>query len=144
MSEGKMRKEFEVARLAMVRAAIAGEIDAARGFAWSHRIHPLHSTPLEEEFADDFHVSRSKVEEVLKIVDDGWRSQNLVTFYELEGLGNAGVGLERMDLVAVLRMACLDRLFDESVRQKLVERGGGPIESQGLADPYSVEDDIQY
>ncbi|MDI4231492.1 hypothetical protein OZ411_01520 [Bradyrhizobium sp. Arg237L] len=139
-----MSKEFELARLAIVRAVMAGDIDEARGFAWAHRIYPLRSTPLEEAFADDFHVSREKVDEVLRLVDSGWRKKNLVTFYDLEGVGSEGVGLARMDLVAVLRTAYLDRRFHDDVWRKLVEPGSGPVESQGLADKFSVEDDISY
>lgn len=139
-----MSKEFELARLAVISAGRAGEIDDARAFAWAHRIHPLHSTPLEEVFAEDFEIGREKVDEVLQIVDQGWRDGKLVTYYELEGLGACGVGLARMELVAVLRLAFLDRRFDQRVWNELVKPGSGPIESQGMTDPFSAVDDLSY
>ncbi|MGY2936006.1 hypothetical protein ACVWZ6_005608 [Bradyrhizobium sp. GM6.1] len=139
-----MSKEFEIARLQLVSAGKAGAIDEARAFAWAHRVHPLRSTPLEEKFAEDFEIGREKVDEVLRIVDQGWRDGKLVTYYELEGLGGSGVGLARMELVAVLRMAFLDRRFDKSVWNELVKPGSGPIESQGMTDPFSSEDDFDY
>lgn len=139
-----MAKEFEIARLTMIRAARSGEIDQARGFAWAHRIHPFHSTPLEEAFEDDFHIGLANREEVMGIIDRGWRSNKLVTFYEIEGFGGTGVNLGRMDIVAILRLAFLDSRFDEAVWRALVEPGSGPLESQGLADQFSVDDDLNY
>ncbi|MGY3452485.1 hypothetical protein [Bradyrhizobium sp. USDA 4353] len=140
-----MSKEFELARLAMVRAAKAGEIDPARGFAWTHRIHPARSTELEETFAADFKIGEQERENVWRRIDAGWRAGQLVSFYDLEGLpGEDNAGLDRWELITVCRLAFLDRRFDDAVWRALTVAGSGPIESQGLADPFSMEDDINY
>ncbi|XSC43437.1 hypothetical protein ACF1BQ_036600 [Bradyrhizobium sp. RDT10] len=75
-----MTKEFELARLAMVRAAKAGEVDPARGLAWSHRIHPLNGRDLEDVFKDDFKIRAEDVEAILEMIDDGWRNKSSFRF----------------------------------------------------------------
>ncbi|KRR14938.1 hypothetical protein [Bradyrhizobium valentinum] len=137
-----MGKEFEIARLAIIRACKAGEIDEGRGYAWSRRIFPLNPRDLEFAFAEDFTIGQEKRDEVYQIIDEGWRKNKLVKFYDLEGLGGSGIKLDRMDLVAVCRLAHIGDLFDDALYKALVAPGSGPIESQGLANPFSMEDDI--
>jgi hypothetical protein len=141
-----LKKEFEIARLSMVRATREEAIEPARGFAWSRRIYPLNPTPLEEAFADDFRVNRKQVDAVLRGIDEGWRARKPRTFYELEdAFGNQhSAGIDRMDLVFLCRMTFLDRRFDEDLWKALTVAGSGPIESQSLADPFDMEDDINY
>lgn len=129
----------------MVRAARAGEIGEARGYAWAKRIFPLQCYELEEKFESDFRITRDHVDSVLRAIDDGWRKKKLISFYDLEGpFGERASGLDRMDLVAVCRLAFLDRRFDDEVWKALTVAGSGPIESQGLADPFNLNDDITY
>jgi antitoxin MazE len=139
-----MSKEFEVARLQMVRAARAGEISNVRGYAWAHRIYPFNPYDVEEAFESDFHIGREASDEVLKAIDDGWRKKKFVSFYDLEGSRDRADGLDRMDIYHICRLAFLDGRFDDSVWKALTVAGSGPIESQGLAKEFEMEHDISY
>jgi hypothetical protein len=138
-----MTKEFELARLHMVRAAKHDEIDHVRGYAWAHRIYPFNPSNLEQAFKDDFTIRSETTEEILRAIDDGWTQKKLITFYNLEDLRDEH-RLDRMDIYHVCRLAFLDRRFDDSIWKALTVAGSGPIESQGLADPFDMERDIDY
>lgn len=140
-----MSKEFEIARLAIVRATMANEIDISRGYAWSHRIYPLSSGQLEETFKTDFNVSEEQVSSLLRTIDDAARKKKPVSFYDLEGpFGSNDGGLSRMELYHVCRLAFLDRRFDADVWSALTKPGSGPIETQGMTKEFSMQSDIDY
>jgi hypothetical protein len=140
----RLSKEFELARLHMIRAAQAGEIDQVRGYAWAHRIYPLNPDALEEAFKDDFTVGRDEREEVLLAMEEGWRKKKPVSFYDLEGFRDRQEGLDRMEIYHVCRLAFLDGRFHETVWEALTVPGSGPIETQGMTDEFNMQDDINY
>jgi hypothetical protein len=138
-------KEFEIARLQMIKAARDGDIDRARGYAWAHRICPFDVREIEEKFQDDFKIGRDAADDVLLKIEDGWRSNKPVTFYDLERFGGQQArGLHRMDIYHVCRLAFLDGRFDTTVWTALTKPGSGPIETQGMAREFRMDDDINY
>jgi hypothetical protein len=139
-----MTKEFEIARLHMVGLARAGQIDRVRGYAWARRIYPFNPYDLEETFEADFKIGRNQSERVLVAIDNGWRNNNPISFSDLEGFGGSDSGLGRMEIVHVCRLAFLDGRFDDTVWEALTVPGSGPIESQGLAGPFAMENDINF
>lgn len=138
-------KEFELARIQMVRAALAEEIDIARGYAWAHRIYPFNPCDLEKAFEDDFRVGRDASDAVLRIIDEGWHQKKLISFYDLESNGEIRPHrLDRMDIYHVCRLAFLDDRFDDDVWKALTVAGSGPIETQGMLDEFEAERDLSY
>ncbi len=140
-------KDFEIARLLMVRAARDGEIDQATGFAWAHRIYPMFgASPVAEAFKPDFETSTDDVEIVLKAIDKIAEAKDQeVGFYELADALNVGHGrgeMTRGQLINICRYIFLDRRFSSRVWETLVQVGAGPVESQGIANEFDAKWDI--
>jgi hypothetical protein len=136
-----LSKEFELARLQMIRAARAGDVDQGRGYAWAHRIFPFNPRNLEEIFESDFKISRKAVDDVVRAIADGWRSKKYVQFYDLEGKFQS---LDRMEIYHICRLAFLEDSFDSKVWKALTENGSGPVETQGMCEPFKLDYDIEY
>ena len=136
-----MSKEFEIARLNMVSLARDEEIDRVRGYAWAHRIYPFNPYALEEVFADDFTIGRTKVNNIMKMIDEGWRNKQPVSFYDLESAFGHG---DRMEIYYVCRLAFLDGRFDDTIWKALTVNGSGPVETQGMTEDFDVDHDLSY
>lgn len=140
-------RDFEIARLLMVRAARDKEIDEATGFAWAHRIYPmLAASPVAEAFKADFETSTDEVDAVLKAIDKiADANDQKVGFYDLSDALNVGHGrgeMTRGQLINICRYIFLDRRFNAEVWESLVEVGSGPVESQGVANPFDSKWDL--
>jgi hypothetical protein len=136
----KMTKEFELARLHMVNAGRAEEIDRSRAYAWAHRIYPLDPRDLEDTFVADFKIGPNRSGAIMTMIDVGWRNKKPVSFYDLE----SAIGGDRMEIYHVCRLAFLDRRFDDNVWKALTVPGSGPIETQGMTEDFDEESDLPY
>lgn len=139
-----MTKEFEIARLLMLQAARSKQISESQGFAWAQRMWPLRISPIEQAFQADFDITDRQVEATSSEIDKAWRSGTPIDYYTLEQRHGPSTvtGLDRMQVVAICRMFFLDGRFDQTVWHALTVPGSGPIESQGLADPFKPNDDL--
>lgn len=135
-------KEFEIARMLMLRAFLDGVTnDEAQAFAWSSRVYPLRPGKLDEAFKDDFDVGQADVERVLTYLDEKWTAKTPVTFYEVEShFARSGIG--RVDLIDMCRLFHLSRLFDQPFRDGLTANAGAPVEANGINRPFDRDDDI--
>lgn len=141
-----MSKEFEIARLLMMRATLDGLISESRGYAWSARVSPINKTQTEQTFASDFSVSDAQADAVAKDIDAADLAGQPIQFYTLEQTHGPGTAtnLSRMEIVAVCRMYFLDSRFTPQTWKGLVAPGSGPIESQGMADPFKASHDLDF
>jgi hypothetical protein len=134
-----MSKDFEIARLHAITEARTSQHEAL-AYAWSRRVYPgFHTCPLVDAFEGDFAVGSEKFSTVLQLVDDDWMGAKALSFYDIEGqLGSRTNGeIDRSDLIAILRYVFLSGRFDDELWRRLTVNGSGPIESQGIADPFN-------
>lgn len=115
--------------------------------AWESGVYPLMSdtdgsVPRKphEFYAQYFTASKEKVEFLLKRLDDAWRKNEGLTFYDLEDelgvRGYSSKGWNRGDLIDICRYLYLDGCYDNEFWSALVENGKCPSEALSLTSKF--------
>lgn len=146
------RQLYQIMRFQIVLDAQRGgtQFSTAYAYAWANGVYPaLREHSHDEDFADDFDLSRDAVTAVLKHMNEKWLAKEALTFYDLEdafggkyGDGSSvGPQLDRSDLMQISRYIFLegDR-FDAAFWDALFANGTAPAEATMLGRPFTADE----
>ncbi|TKB46507.1 hypothetical protein FCL40_17685 [Ferrimonas sediminicola] len=123
-------------------------------YAWYTNVYPFFQdgdgiTPSmpQEHYSEQFMVSRDKVDDLSKYLDQCWLDRNVPTFYELERKYEVNRGCsdwKRMDLVHICRYMKLDGSFDDEFWAALLTPGQHPSEAASIIRKFDRKHDIYF
>jgi hypothetical protein len=113
-------------------------------YAWYVRLCPvLEEGELHDDLKDYFSITPKQVDIVTKWADDEWLAKRLYTFYQYEDhflKSTPTEGLDRWNLICILRYSYLRKGFDKGFWDKLLEPMKYPTEAASITKPFDVND----
>lgn len=110
-------------------------------FSVAHDIYPIfHSDSYTDiEIYNNFYkVSKDVIGEVTELIDNHWRSNNNIGFYQLESYYKT---ISRYDLYLILRYCFLDGRFENGIFWNYL-MSEGPSESHSLTSNFDIFFDL--
>lgn len=124
------------------------EFSDAYLYAWYEGVYPFFEDTdgsvqrmPHEHYQSQFLVSREKVDELSKYLDDCWLKGKVPTFYDLE---DRYTGWSRSDLIDICRYMFLRRMFDSQFWGQLLTPMQHPSEAAGITRALNREEDIYF
>ncbi|MFV7771606.1 hypothetical protein [Shewanella marisflavi] len=131
-----------------------GEFSNHYLYAWHNGIYPFFEDGdgsvlkmPHEHYPEQFQISREKVDELSKYLDDCWLKKEVPTFYELESKFEVNLPSSpwsRIDLLYICRYMKLDDAFDEDFWAALLVPGQHPSEAASILQPFNRKSDIYF
>lgn len=113
-------------------------------FAWYVGLYPFfNNSDLHEDLEDYFRITKKQLDSTTEFLDTEWLSGNLYNFYELEKMGydkGPFVGLDRMDLIYILKYIKLYGGFDDDFWNKILEPMKHPTEARSIQRLFGPDD----
>lgn len=140
---------FNLQRFLIIQAKLnantSEQISDSEAFAWSVGLYPLHSeSKIAKDLESYFDISRDTVKYIIKYVDEEWTNKNNHSFYELESHfeqeSTSSRIIDRIVLINTLRYCYLQRLFDDSLWDKLFFNNDNPIEANSICEEFSTDE----
>ncbi|WP_051252704.1 hypothetical protein [Ferrimonas kyonanensis] len=131
-----------------------GEYTDAYLYAWDKCVYPVmqdgdDSVPRmqHEHYANQFLITKEKVNDVIQNLDQCWLDDAVPTFYKLENQYKVrvpGSGWNRWDLVHICRYLYLNGTFDDEFWSKLLTRGKHHTEVNSTRRKFDRKDNIGF
>ncbi|HDS1208905.1 TPA: hypothetical protein QDZ84_003958 [Shewanella algae] len=139
MSKDIMDAMFTQQRLQVLTLGVHnGEFTDSYLYAWHESVYPFRQDRDDsvacmphQHYANQFTISKDKVEKLAYYLDECWLESKVPTFGELETRFNSrGINpeFEKMDLILICRYLLLDKAFDKQFWDKLLDKESCPPE----------------
>jgi hypothetical protein len=120
---------------------LGNKVSDAYLYAWSHDVYPLmhDSVDWHKPFASCFSVSSEMVDELSRLLDDGWQKKKIPSFYKLEDYYDVRLGnteWSRSSLMRACRYMYLADAFDQNFWKGVLKKTEHPLEAGSMTSAF--------
>ncbi len=140
-------QKFQIMSL-FTNSAAEQKVSAPYAYAWEKGIYPVLDEVAEwhRPFVDMFIVEEEMVKELIEFLDERYKKEIPMSFYELEehygikGAARSGDKWDRFTLAHACRYLCNHKKFDENFWVAMMDDGKSPIETKCVTRMYCPEE----
>jgi hypothetical protein len=113
-------------------------------YAWYVKLYPLlNDGEWHEDLEQYFEISKEKIDNVTKYLDEEWQKKRYYNFYEILNYfsfsNEIEININKYDLICILRYLYLHGGFDNEFWNKILEKEKHPIEATAITSEFDSD-----